>query len=95
MPVVIILTAKAAPGRYDELLAMMAEALPDTAAQPGAELIRGGGDRGAETVTVFQIWDRIESRQAYIDWRAARGDLDRMGGMLREPARFDVTDLVF
>ncbi|MFN3260559.1 MAG: putative quinol monooxygenase [Pikeienuella sp.] len=95
MPVVVILTAKAAPGRYAELLAMMAEALPDTVAQPGAELIRAGGDRAAETVTVFQIWDRIESRQAYIDWRAARGDLDRMGGMLREPARFDVMDLVF
>ncbi len=95
MPVVVILTAKAAPGRYDELLTMMAEALPDTAAQPGAELIRAGGDRGTETVTVFQIWDRIESRQAYIDWRAARGDLDRVGGMLREPARFDVMEHVF
>lgn len=90
MSVTVILTLKAKPGGYEALASTMAAILPDTAARDGAELIRAAGDPATETVVVHEIWDRIESQQAYLAWRKERGDLDTLGALLGAPPRFDV-----
>lgn len=95
MSVTVVLTLKAKPGTYADLAATMAAILPDTAARDGAELIRAAGDPETETVIVHEIWDRIESQQTYLAWRAERGDLETLGRMLREPPKFDTLATIF
>ena len=95
MSVTVILTLKAKPGGYDALASAIASILPDTAAREGAELIRAAGDPATETVVVHEVWDRIESQEAYIGWRKERGDLDALGALLGAPPRFDVMQTVF
>ncbi len=95
MSVVFVLTLKAAEGRYDQLVETTKAILPDTAAWPGAELIRAAGDPATGTVTVYEEWDRPESQQAYIAWRAQRGDLEVLEAMLREPPSLEQQTLLF
>lgn len=95
MSVVVILTAKAKEGQYETLVSTFKAILPDTAARDGAELIRAAADPGDQAVKVYEVWDRIESQKAYIQWRAERGDLDKLGAMLREPPVFEVLEDVY
>jgi quinol monooxygenase YgiN len=85
MSVVVMLTLKAAEGRYDQLAETIQAILPDTVARPGAMLIRAAGNPATGTVTLYEEWDRIESQQAYMAWRADRGDIATLASLLREP----------
>ena len=95
MSVVVMLTFKAAEGLYDQLAETMKAVLPDTAARTGAQLIRAAGDPASGTVTLYEEWDRIESQQAYMAWRAERGDLAALGAMLGEPPKVETLTLLF
>jgi hypothetical protein len=63
--------------------------LPDTAARPGAELIRAAGDPATGTVTVYEEWDSAESHKAYTAWRASRGEIGSFGQFLSEPLKLE------
>ena len=89
MSVVVMLTLKAAEGRYQELAGLMKAILPDTAARAGAELIRAAGDPATGTVTLYEEWDHLESQQAYMAWRTERGDIAKLVSMLREPPKVE------
>lgn len=89
MSEVFILTLTAAEGRYDDLASAMRAILPDTVRFAGAELIRAAGDPAARTVTVYEVWDSVESHQAYTAWRGEQGDSARIGAMLGAPPRLD------
>lgn len=89
MSVVVMLTLKAAEGRYAELAGVMQAILPDTMARDGAELIRAAGDPATGTVTLYEEWDRIESQQAYMAWRSERGDIAKLVTLLREPPKVE------
>lgn len=95
MSVVVMLTFKAAEGCYEQLGETMKAILPDTAARPGAQLIRAAGDPASGTVTLYEEWDRIESQTAYMAWRAERGDIAALGPMLREPPKVEALTLLF
>ncbi|MGB7219882.1 MAG: hypothetical protein WBD07_13875 [Vicinamibacterales bacterium] len=95
MSVVVMFTFKAAEGRYQELAGVMKATLPDTAARPGAKLIRAAGDPATGTVTLYEEWDRPESQQAYMAWRTERGDLAKLASMLREPPKIEQLALIF
>lgn len=95
MSVVVTLTLEARPDRYDALAEHLAAVLPDTAAAPGAELIRASADPERLVFTVFQIWDRIESREAYIAWRTAHGEIAALDAFVRSPPEFRVQQLLF
>ena len=69
--------------------------LPDTAARDGAEMIRAAADANDKAIKVYEVWDSIESQRAYIKWRAERGDLDKLGALLREAPTFEVLEDVF
>jgi quinol monooxygenase YgiN len=85
MSVVFVLTFKAADGRYAELAETLTAMLPDTAARPGALLIRAAGDPNTGKITIYEEWDRPESREAYTSWRASRGEIGSLGPLLCEP----------
>ena len=95
MSIVVTLTLKAAEGRYEELAKVMQAILPDTAARPGAELIRAAGDAASRTIIVYEEWDCLESQQAYMAWRTERGDLNDIGPMLGAPPNFEQKTLLF
>ena len=89
MSVVVMLTLKAAEGRFEELAGMMKAILPDTAARAGAELIRAAADPATGTVTIYEEWDKIESQQAYMAWRTERGDITKLVSVLGAPPKVE------
>jgi quinol monooxygenase YgiN len=94
MSIVINLHLKAADGQYDTLHATLTAILPDTAACEGAELISCMADPATQSFIVHEVWDAKESQEAYIGWRAERGDLDKLATLLREPPVFAEMELL-
>lgn len=95
MSIVINAHFKAKDDQFETLCATMKAILPDTAARDGAELISCMADAGTKTVVVHEIWDRKESQEAYLAWRAERGDIEKLVAMLREPPEFVEMEHVF
>ncbi|MGD1925887.1 MAG: putative quinol monooxygenase [Paracoccaceae bacterium] len=85
MSVVVQLTLKAKDETYDTLVSTMKAILPDTAKYEGAELISCSADPADKSVRIWELWDKIESQQAYFAWRTGRGEIDALVEMLREP----------
>ena len=85
MSVVVELTLKAKEDQYTKLVETMQAILPDTAKFEGAELISCSSDDETMTVKIWEVWDKIESQQAYFAWRTERGEIDALVSMLREP----------
>ena len=88
MSVVVEVTFKAKDDEYQKLVDTMKAILPDTAKFQGAELISCSSDDATKTVKIWEVWDKIESQQAYIAWRTERGEVDALVAMLREPPEF-------
>lgn len=95
MSVTVMLTLKAKDDMFDQLEATMKAILPDTAARDGAELISAATDAESKTAIIYELWDKIESQQAYMAWRTERGDIDKLVSMLREPPQVDVLTHIF
>ena len=95
MSVTVMLTLKAKEDLFDQLEATMKAILPDTAARDGAELISAASDPSSKTIIVYELWDKIESQQAYMGWRTERGDIDKLVSLLREPPQVDVLNHIF
>ncbi|MEM8755214.1 MAG: hypothetical protein AAGF90_19810 [Pseudomonadota bacterium] len=95
MSVVVMLTLKTQDDQYDALVAVMKEALPETAAYAGAELIRMAGDPQTKTLTLYEVWDKLESQQAYMGWRTETGFIDKIGPMLAAPPEVKPLDDLF
>ena len=70
MPVTVLYTMRAQPGRGEELLALLAEILPDTRAFEGCrdQRVVRNLDDGGEVVLV-QEWEARESHERYVAWR--------------------------
>ena len=95
MSVTVMLTLKAKDDMFDQLVGTMKAILPDTAARDGAELISAAADAANKQVVIYELWDKIESQQAYMGWRTERGDIDKLVALLREPPQVDVLDHIF
>lgn len=95
MSICVLLTLKPKEGMFEELENVLKAILPDTAARDGAELISCSSDADSNTIIVYELWDKIESQQAYLAWRGERGDLDKLGALLSEPPQFDVMKHLF
>ena len=89
MSVVFAVTFKAKAESYDQLHATLTAILPDTASFKGAELISCSVDPDEKTFHIHEVWDSVESQQAYLTWRQERGDVDKLVAMLREPPTFE------
>ena len=89
MTVVIDLHLKAKDREnYDALYKTLQAILPDTAAFEGARLISCSADSETMSFIVHEVWDSLAHQQAYINWRAERGDVDTLVSMLGEAPEF-------
>jgi len=95
MSVTVMLTLKAKDDMFETLEGTMKAILPDTAAFDGAELISAASDPETKTCIIYELWDKIESQQAYMAWRTERGDIDKLVSLLREPPQVDVLNHIF
>ena len=88
MSVVFGVTFKATPEKYNELHKTLTAILPDTATFAGAESIACAANPDDNSFYIHEVWDKVESQQAYLAWRQERGEIDALVGMLREPPEF-------
>lgn len=89
MTVVIDLHLKAKDREnYEALYKTLQAILPDTAAFEGARLVSCAADSDTMRFIVHEVWESLAHQQAYISWRAERGDVDTLVSMLAEAPEF-------
>lgn len=89
MSVIVQLTVKAKPEMYQQLYDTWVAILPDTAKANGAIHISCAANPEAHEFRVWEIWEKIEDQQAYMQWRTDRGDIDKLVAMLAEPPKVE------
>jgi len=95
MAITVLLEFKTQEDKVDDMLQWMRDNLPDTRARQGAgkmELIQDQDD--PTHMVVYEIWDSKADQEAYVGWRAERGDIDTLGTMLAAPPTFTYFDIV-
>lgn len=95
MAIVILLTLRAREGDFGTLKDAMRATLPDTAAREGCLGVWACADPETESLLVYERWRDRAAQQSYMAWRAGRGDIERLSGLLREPAHFETREDVF
>ncbi|WP_052465589.1 putative quinol monooxygenase [Phaeobacter sp. S60] len=84
----IVVTVKAIPSLFEELVAATQAMMPETRAFPGcieAHLLLAPE---REEMVIFQIWESSEAQSAYLTWRAERGDFERLGELIHDEQIF-------
>jgi quinol monooxygenase YgiN len=77
---VVALQLQVQPAKMAEFMAMFVPALDDTRAREGCELIECYVDEAnPNVVLVWEKWDKPESQQSYMAWRAETGFVDSLG----------------
>ena len=92
MSVIVQLTVKAQPDKYQELYDTWVAILPDTARANGALHISCSADPENHEFRVWEIWEQIEDQKAYMQWRMDRGDIDKLGTMLAGPPKVETLE---
>ena len=77
---------KTQPGRAEELVAALSQALPASLIHDGCQAIslRRNQDDPANIVS-FTQWESRRHYDEYLDWRTEAGLTDELGAMLTEP----------
>ena len=89
MSVIVQLTVKAQPDKYQQLYDTWVAILPDTAKAAGALHISCSADPENHEFRVWEIWEKIEDQKAYMKWRMDRGDIEKLGTMLAAPPKVE------
>jgi quinol monooxygenase YgiN len=96
MAITVLLEIRTQPDKADDMVQWMHDNLPDTRARQGAGKMELIVDQDDPThMVVYEIWDSKADQEAYVAWRAERGDIEVLGGMLVAPpssAFFDIVD---
>lgn len=82
MSVRVVAEFPAAPGKLEELIAILKAALPDTRAFGGCEDIESLLDAGRETIVLVEQWRSFEDYDRYLAWRVETGILDLFDPLL-------------
>lgn len=86
MSVIVLFEPKAAPGQEHAVHSMLAEILPDTRAFDGCESLTAHRDEDDPAqLVLIEYWRSREHYDAYLQWRAERGDIERLGALLAGP----------
>ncbi len=87
MPVVSLFDLHAAPGRADDVCAVLHRILGDTRARPGnreATVLRDDAD--PHHVVVLARWDTTDAHDDYLAWRAGDGAVPELADLVdRDP----------
>ncbi|MCB1044441.1 MAG: antibiotic biosynthesis monooxygenase [Acidobacteria bacterium] len=89
MSVVVRVEAQAKPDTRDVLIDALRDILPETRAYEGCDFVDVLCDLdNPDTVVLAERWTSREHYQTYINWRAERGDLDKLIALLSGPPSF-------
>lgn len=86
MPVCVTFDLSVDPSKYDEFLAAVKAAAPDTRAYDGCrqfDIWLDQDNRGK--VLFYEIWDSRAQQEKYLAWRTETGVMEALGGMLAAP----------
>ena len=78
----VIATFPAARGKFEELRATLAEALPETRAFDGCIRLEVYQEEGTETFTVVEDWESFDHYDRYRQWRQQTGMTQLLDGLL-------------
>jgi quinol monooxygenase YgiN len=95
MAIDVIVRLKTKPGTTQAMLEGLQGILPDTRAFHGCrrvDVVRDSDD--LETVFLLEEWEERANHEAYMAWRAERGDLDGLAEVLVEPPTFTYVEKV-
>ncbi len=84
MPVVLVATFKPAPGRTDELIEVITEAIPAVHKEDGCELY--ALHRGKESLVMIEKWADRDALAAHGKGPAIAEMFPKLEGLLAEPA---------
>jgi len=88
MKEVVVVTCQAARGKFDELAVLTKKLILETRDFPGcadAQLFLAP-DRNEQVV--MHIWDTPDALEAYLTWRADRGDFYKVNELLHDEQEF-------
>ena len=66
------------PDKADEMNDWFRNNLSDTQSYEGCKLIKGGFNKEANEVILYEVWDNKEAHQTYVNWRVEIGDIPKL-----------------
>jgi quinol monooxygenase YgiN len=95
MSVTVLLEPTIAPGRTEDMIALLNEVLPDTRGFEDCENVVLHRDQDDPTrVLLIERWTSRAAFEAYLQWRADRGDNDRLGALSAGPPSIRYLDAI-
>ncbi len=86
MAVCVTLDLQVDPAKFDDFLAAVKGAAPDTRAYDGCQLFDIWIDQDKPGhVLFYEIWDSRQHQEKYIQWRTETGVMEALGSMLTAP----------
>ncbi len=86
MSVNVVLDLQVKPENRDELINTLEAILPDTRAYQGCQNIKVTSNQDEpNNIVILEKWDNRSDHESYMNWRAERGDLEKLGALLSEP----------
>lgn len=81
----VVVTLRFCAAEPDKFRSFLTEILPDTRKAKGCRYSHTYFSAENGEFLLFQEWDSLDDQQAYLKWRAARGDLERTLTYLSAP----------
>jgi len=78
----VIAEFTAAPGKLEELVGFLREALPDTRKFDGCISLDVHIDRASSTIVMVENWRSPADYDRYLAWRMETGMVEQIGGLL-------------
>ena len=73
MSVMVTVEFPLQPGKMDEFVGMLGEALYDTRAYDGNEGVETFVEHGDISILLIEYWQTVDHRKAYMKWRGETG----------------------
>ena len=82
MPVTVIAEFHPVPGKLDEVVAALKEALPETRAYDGCLGLQSWLDEERSTIVLTEQWVSFDHYDRYLAWRVETGILGEVAALL-------------
>ena len=69
-------------GKQDDMLASLAEALPDTRAFDGCISVETYAEQDGSSILLVEEWESKAHQEAYSEWRVSTGMLDAIAPLV-------------
>jgi quinol monooxygenase YgiN len=95
MSVVVLLEPQIASGKAEAMIALLRQALPETRAYDGCEGVVMHRDQDdLDRVLLIERWASRQQYESYLQWRADRGDAERLGALSSGPPLIRYLDAI-